>query len=132
MIGPVIAAVLPLMRANAESLMTDRCTVDREGGSEWNGTETVTTWATVHVDLPAHFEEPAVTSRTLLTDEAVTENAPTLKFPVATAGIKPDDRVTLTASGARSTAPVGAVLWVTHVAVDTDAVECVVTCRRTR
>ena len=131
MIGPVIASVLPLLRANAESTHTDRCMIDR-GTSEWNGTKTVDAWEPVHEDVPCHFEEPAGTSRSLLTDEVVTQTSPILRLSVTRTGIKPDDRVTLTAAGPSSTAPVDAVLWVTHVAVDSDAVETVVTCRWAR
>ena len=35
MIGPVIDAALPVMRANAESMMLDRCTIER-ATSAWD------------------------------------------------------------------------------------------------
>ena len=51
-------------------------------------------------------------------------------LPWATAGVRPDDRVTITALGP-STSPglAGAVLWVSAFEVESQAVEAVATCR---
>ncbi len=96
MIGPVVAATLPLMRAHAQSLMTDACTIERLTSS-WDEAlqKTVTTWATVHAAVPCHVEEPASSSRSLLTDEAVTLESPLVKVAHDVAGVEPDDRVTI-------------------------------------
>lgn len=126
MIGPVIAATLPLMRANAESLMTSRCDVDRLT-SAWDETEqkTVTTWAAVHTDVPCHIEEPAITGSVIVTDEALTLETPIVRFPVAFDGVLPNDRVTVADHEA---------MWVTRAAFDdsTHPVEYVLQCRWTR
>lgn len=126
MIGAAISAALPLLRANAESLMTDRCTIDRQT-TTWDEVEqeSVTTWTTVYADVPCHVEESIVNARTLVTDERVTAETPVVRIPVAYPGVDPDDR--LTVSG-------GPVLWVTQSAPEdsTHPVEFVVQCRRTR
>jgi hypothetical protein len=126
MIGPVIAATLPLMRAHAESLMTDVCAVARQS-SAWSEVEqkTVTTWATIHAAVPCHLEGKPATSRSLLTDEAVTLEAPLVKVAHDVTGIEPDDRVTVTGHDP---------LWVTSTSLDdaTHPVELLIQCRWSR
>lgn len=126
MIGPVIAATLPLLRANALSLMTDSCQIDRQNGTVWDEDEqaSVPAWDTVYEDVPCHVSESSVNVRTLLTDELVTPERPLVKVPVAFPGIEPDDRVTIGSD----------VLWVTQAAPDdtTHPVEILLQCRRSR
>lgn len=126
MIGDVIAAALPLLRANAESLMTDTCTIERLTTAWDEGQQkTTTTWAPVHADVPCHIEEPAFTGAVLLTAEATTLETPLVKVPVTYSGVLPDDRVTV--AGRES-------LWVTRAAFDdsTHPVEYLIQCRWTR
>lgn len=126
MIGDVITAALPLMRAHAESLMTDSCDIDRQTGTAWNeaAQASVPVWAVVHADVPCHVEESAANTRALLTDELVTPETPLIKVPASISGIEPDDRVTIG----------GSVVWVTQVAPDdsTHPVELLLRCRRAR
>lgn len=126
MIGPVIAATLPLMRAHAQSLMTDACTIERLT-SGWDEAlqKTVTTWATIHAAVPCHLEGKPATSRSLLTDEAVTLEAPLVKVAHDVTGIEPDDRVTVTGHDP---------LWVTSTSLDdaTHPVELLIQCRWSR
>ena len=62
--GASIVGSLPLMRANAESLHTDTCKVEREA-TEWDETEqeSVTVWAMIHSSIACHFEQESVTTR---------------------------------------------------------------------
>jgi len=123
MIGTAVAAALPLMRAHAQSLMTDACTIERLTSS-WDEAlqKTVTTSATIHADVPCHVEEPASSSRSLLTDEAVTLEAPLVKVAHDVAGVEPDDRVTIAGRDP---------MWVTRAAQDDPShpVELLILCR---
>lgn len=125
-IGAVVAATLPLMRANAESLMTDVCTIER-ADSVWDETlqRTVTTWTPVYADVPCHIEEPSVTMRSVLTEEPVTLEAPLVKVPHTFADVQPDDRVSVAGRDP---------LWVTRAAHDdfTHPVEMLLQCRWAR
>ena len=124
MIGHDIAAALPELRAQAESLMVETCDIERMT-SAWDegAQETVTTWAPVHLDAPCALDIPPATSRALLTDEAVTAESPMVKVSVALTGIEPDDRVTIAGVG---------VVWVTHVPVRSNQVQRRLECRWTR
>jgi hypothetical protein len=126
MIGPVVAATLPLLRAHAQSLMTDVCTIERQSSS-WDEAQqkTVTTWAPVHVDAPCHIEEPSVTMPSIVTEEAVTLETPLVKVPYTFVGIRPDDRVSVAGRDA---------MWVTRAAHDdsTHPVEMLLACRWAR
>jgi hypothetical protein len=126
MIGDVIAATLPLLRANAESLMTDTCTIERLT-TTWNEAlqKSETTWAPVHEDVPCHVEEPAVTSAVILTGEALTLETPLVRVPYTVTGVESDDRVTVAG---------GLVMFVTRAAHDdsTHPVEMLLSCRWTR
>ena len=123
MIGAAISAALPTLRANARSLMLDTCTIERLTSS-WDEAlqKTVTTWATVHAAVPCHVEEPAASSRSLLTDEAVTLEAPLVKVAHDVAGVEPDDRVTIAGRDP---------MWVTRAAHDDPShpVELLILCR---
>lgn len=126
MIGDVITAALPLLRANAESLHTDTCTIARLT-TTWDEAQqkSVTTYAAVHADVPCHVESPVVTAQTLLTEETVAAEAPVVKASHLLTDIEPDDRVTLAD---------GTVMWVTRAAADdlTHPVEMVIQCRWSR
>lgn len=124
MIGYEIAAALPELRAQAESLMTDRCTIDRLA-TAWDEVQqkSVTTWVVVADDVPCAFIDESAAARTLVTDEAVTPAVPVVKVPVSVVGVKPDDRVTLAS---------GPVVWVTHVPERTNQVQRRLQCRRVK
>lgn len=126
MIGDVVAAALPTMRAHAASLRTSTCTIERQA-TVWDEAQqkSVTTWVAVHADLPCHVEEPAATSRSLLTEQTVTLETPLVSVAHDVTGIKPDDRVTVTGVG---------VMWVTRAAHDdsTHPVELLIQCRWSR
>lgn len=125
MIGPAITAALPLLRAQAESLMTDTCDIDRLT-TAWDEDEqaSVTTWASVHAGVSCHVEEPAATAG-LVTGESASLESPVVKVAHDVVGIKPDDRVTVAG---------GPVLWVTRATPDdfTHPVELLIQCRWVR
>lgn len=126
MIGSAITAALPLLRAHAESLMTDTCTIHRQT-TAWDEAQqkSVTTWAVVHADVPCHIEEPSVTMRSVQTEEPVTLETPLVRVPHTFDGIHPDDRVTVAGRE---------VMWVTRAAHDdgTHPVEMLLACRWSR
>lgn len=125
-IGSVIASALPLMRRNAESLMTDSCTIERlTSGWDKAQQKTVTTWATIHAAVPCHVETSPPSSRVLVADEVVSPETPLVRAPHSLAGIEPDDRVTV--AGREP-------MWVTHATHDdpTHPVELLIQCRRTK
>lgn len=124
MIGHDIAAALPELRAQAESLMSDCCSIDR-AASVWDevAQKSVTTWTPVHAGVPCRLSRPPAASRSLLTGEAVTAEAPIVKVPWTCEGIEPDDRVTLCD---------GRVAWVSQVPVYDDQVQRRLVCRWVR
>jgi hypothetical protein len=124
MIGHDIAAALPELRAEAESLMVETCDIERMT-TVWDeeAQATTTTWVPVHMDASCALDMPPATSRALLTDEAVTPEHPVVKVPVTLTGIEPDDRVTVAGVG---------VVWVTHVPLRSNQVQRRLECRRTR
>lgn len=134
MIGGIVAATIPIMREQAESLMLDRCRIDRAASSfDEVQQKTVTTWASVHVNAPCTVDDEPAGARTLVTDQAASPDGPSVYLPVARTGIKPDDRVTITAIGPETDpALLGAVLWVTSDDTQSHAVERHLTCRRVR
>lgn len=123
MIGAAITAALPLLRAQAQSLMTDTCTISRQT-TAWDEGEqkSVTTWTTVHADVPCHIEEPSVTQRSMQTEEPVTLEHPLVKTAHTVSGVQPDDRVVIAGRDP---------LWVTRAAHDdsTHPVELLIQCR---
>ena len=64
MIGHDVAAALPELRAQAESLMTATCDIDRLT-TTWNEAlqKSVTTWASVYADVPCALVAPPVTTQ---------------------------------------------------------------------
>lgn len=126
MIGDVITATLPWLRANAESLMADVCTIERLT-TVWDEEEqkSVATWATVYAAVPCHVEEPSVSSVSMLTDEAVALETPVARIPYTYTGVEPDDRVSVTGRPP---------MFVTRAAHDdsTHPVEMLLACRWVR
>lgn len=123
MLGAGIDALLPELRAQAESLMTDSCTIDRlTGGSHWDEDlqKTVPTWDVVHIGVPCALEDPAAGGRVVIADAVTTPVSPLVKIPVTFEGIKPDDRVTLAS---------GPVVWVTDAPARTHQVQVRLLCR---
>lgn len=126
MIGPVIVAALPLLRASAESLMTSTCTIDRLT-TTWDeeAQETTSTWEAVHEGIPCHLET-ASASLAVVTAEAATLETPILRVPYTVDDIEPDDRITVTGQPEP--------LWATRAAPEdaTHPVEVLVLCRWVR
>ena len=126
MIGPVIDAALPVMRANAESMMLDRCTI-RRATSTWDevAQKTVTTWVPVVAESVCDVDDGAASGRSIVTDETVTRVEPSVYLPASVVGVEPDDRVTVTAVGPMTDpALLDAVMWVSHAATGSHVVEC--------
>ena len=123
MIGDAISASLPLLRAHAESLMVESCTIERESLA-WDeaAQASVSTWTLVHSGRCA-VAMPPQSSRTMVAEEAATLDRPVVKVPVSVAGIRPDDRVTVAGVG---------VFWVTHVPVRSHQVQRRLECRWVR
>ena len=94
MIGPVIDAALPVMRANAESMMLDRCTIER-ATSTWNeaAQKTVTTWAPVITESVCDVDDGAASGRSIVTDETVTRVEPSVYLPASVVGVEPDESI---------------------------------------
>ena len=131
MIGPVIDAALPVMRANAESMMLDRCTIER-ATSTWDevAQKTVTTWAPVITESVCDVDDGAASGRSIVTDETVTRVEPSVYLPASVVGVEPDDRVTVTAVGPMTDpALLDAVMWVSHAATGSHVVERHLECR---
>ena len=124
MIGHDIAAALPELRAQAESLMVDRCDIDRLV-SVWDEAEqkTVTTWTSIHADVPCTLLPPNATGPAVIMDELGTAETRTVRIPYGIDGIEQDDRVTVAGVG---------VLWVSHVAVRSHMTSGRLSCRWTR
>lgn len=134
MLGSALGGTVPRMRAQAESVMTDTCTIARLT-TTWNETlqTSETTWSAIHTGVACWVEQPAVTAQTLLTSETVTSEQPKVHLPVDVTGVESDDRVTVTAVGSVSDPGlVGAVVYVTQVVAHTFAVERVLECRWTK
>ncbi|MFN2344755.1 MAG: DUF6093 family protein [Dermatophilaceae bacterium] len=125
MIGDVITAALPLLRANALSLMTDTCNIDRLT-TTWDEAlqKSVTDWTTVHAAIPCHLEEPTANAQSIVTGETVTLENPLVKTAHTINDVQPNDRVTVGVL----------VLWVTRAAHDdsTHPVEYLIQCRWSR
>lgn len=132
MSGPVRLSSILALRRQAYALMVDRCNIHRNGGTVWDEVQqkSVTLWIPVHLDVPCNLDQPPVRTRAMVTGEAVTPGLPVVKVPVDRAGIRSNDRVTITAVSSIS-APemVGAVMWVTHNRVRTTAVQHRLECR---
>ena len=121
MIGDAISAALPLLRAHAESLMIERCDIERES-STWSEDlqKTVVSWVPVAMSVPCYTGGSSGGPRSLAAGEAVTPDSPSVHAPHTLAGVEPDDRVTVSS---------GAVLWVSHVPIDPYPVEALLECR---
>ena len=72
MIGHDIAAALPELRAQAESLMVNVCDIHRaSAGWDEANQETTVTWASVHAGVPCTLLPPSQSDREIITDEGV-------------------------------------------------------------
>lgn len=125
MIGDDIAAALPELRAQAESMMVDTCVIERPTGSEPSPTppfEMVDTYATVY-EGKCRVQRPG---SSVGNNESVTGgvefgiNAATFQLPLSAAGVRRGDRVRVTGIGSSDpdllglTATVKANLTKTH------------------
>ena len=119
MLGPAVDAVLPALRAQAESMMTDTCTIDRIT-IEWVGGVKQTVVTTVAADVPCALDDPEASGSEVVAGESATRVDPLVKVPVTVEGVQPDDRVTLAS---------GPVVWVTDAPVRTHQVQRRLKCR---
>ncbi|MFN2346748.1 MAG: DUF6093 family protein [Dermatophilaceae bacterium] len=121
MIGHDVLAALPELRMQAESLMTETCTIDRLA-TTWDEAEqkSVTSWITVHADVPCSTNIPPMMARQVVTGQVVTPELPHVRVPVGFDGMEPDDRVKI-----NDRPPV----WVNQVRVKTHEVSRRLECR---
>ena len=123
-LGSDIAAALPELRAQAESMMQDAVLIERQTGTTPDPVtlEEIPTWATVH-EGQARIQR---TGQVSPSEQVVGEvefgiNAVIVQMPLSAVGVKKGHRVTVTAVGASSdpdllglTATVQANLTKTH------------------
>lgn len=129
--GADLAAGLPELRAAAESIMWDRCKIER-ATTTWSETDkkSVTTWTTVHADVACSMLTPPAVARQVAAGEVVTPQLPIVMVPLGTLGIEPDDRVTVTAVGPNSDPDLlGVSVFVTHNRVRSHPVKRRLECR---
>ena len=89
----------------------------------------VETWTEVYAG-PCRFPRADAGGRVVVTGETITPASPTVKVPWHVEGVRPDDRVTCTAS--ISPGMVGRVLWVTDTSPRTFQSAVNLTCREVR
>lgn len=114
-----------------ESVQLDSCRIDRPTGIHFDretGTD-VETWTEVYAG-PCRFPRADAAGRVVVTGETITPASPTVKVPWHVDGVRPDDRVTCTAS--ISPGMVGRVLWVTDTSPRTFQSAVNLTCREVR
>ena len=114
-----------------ESVQLDSCRIDRPTGIHFDretGTD-VETWTEVYAG-PGRFPRADAAGRVVVTGETITPASPTVKVPWHVDGVRPDDRVTCTAS--ISPGMVGRVLWVTDTSPRTFQSAVNLTCREVR
>ena len=114
-----------------ESVQLDECRIDRPTGTRFDREtgEDVETWAEVYAG-PCRFPRADAAGRVVVTGETITPASPTVKIPWHVEGVRPDDRVTCTASV--SPGMVGRVLWVTDTSPRTFQSAVNLTCREVR
>ena len=101
MLGDDIAAALPELRAQAESMMADTVLVERATGTTPDPVtlEDVTTWATVHEGV-ARVQRPGTQpAETVAGEIEFGVSTVLIQLPLSAVGVKRDDRVTVTALG---------------------------------
>ena len=122
-LGADIAAALPELRAQAESMMTDTILVERQTGTTPDPVtlEDVATWATVHEGLGRVQRPGNQPAETVAGEVEFGVSTVLVQLPLSVTGIKRDHRVTVTAVGPLSdpdllglTATVQANLTKTH------------------
>lgn len=114
-----------------EGAMFDSCRIDRPTGTHFDretGTD-VETWTEVYAG-PCRFPRADAAGRVVVTGETITPASPAVKVPWHVEGVRPDDRVTCTAS--ISPGMVGRVLWVTDTSPRTFQSAVNLTCREVR
>lgn len=121
MIGDDIAAALPELRQQAESLMTTACVVERKSGTEFDPetNQDVTTWESVY-EGPCRLAQPTVQSVIVAGGQEVTTQPYAGMLPWGTVGVLVGDRLSITA--AEDPGQVGRVFMVTSVRAATQSV----------
>lgn len=100
MIGDAIAAALPELQAEAESLMTATCRIERRTGSQFDpvqNTDTAT-YSTVYEGVCRVRADTSGAAEVLAGEQQVTAQAYRCLVPINAPEIRPHDRVTVTAS----------------------------------
>ena len=122
--------ILAEARDLQQLVMVDECriehptrTFDRATGLD------VDAWELVY-EGPCRFPRADAASRVIVTGETITPASPAVKVPWNVQGVRPDDRVTCTAS--ISPGMVGRVLWVTDTSPRTFQSAIHLTCREVR
>jgi len=94
-----IQAALPVLRAQAESLMTDTCTVRRDTGTTTIDPETlqeVPVYSTVHTGLKCKIQFPSNRATEVqIPGQQVAKSDLEWHIPIATTGVLTDDLVTM-------------------------------------
>ena len=124
-------ATLVQARAVLDASLTDRCKVDRPTDTWDEDTQrTTTTYTPVATDIPCRLLASSSQGRVIITGETVTPVAPLLRCTVTLTGVRPDDRVTITASADPELVDVE--LWVTNPQARTLATSRTMECRWVR
>lgn len=124
-------ATLVQARAILDAPLTDRCKVDRPADTWDEDTQqTTTTYTPVATDIPCRLLASSSQGRVIITGETITPVTPLLRCPVTLTGVRPDDRVTITASADPELVDVE--LWVTNPQARTLATSRTMECRWVR
>lgn len=96
MIGDDIAAALPELRQQAESLMTSTCRIERKSGTSFDPVtnEQIDTWDTVYEGV-CGLGQPTVQSVVVAGGQEVTTQPYAGKLPWGTLGVGVSDRLTV-------------------------------------
>lgn len=100
MIGDAIAAALPELQAEAESLMTATCRIERRTGSRFDPylNTDVATYAPVYEGMCRVRADNAGAAEILAGEQQVTAQSYRCLVPITAPAIRPHDRLTVTAS----------------------------------
>lgn len=101
MLGDAIAATLPRLRAEAESTLRDRCTVERKSGSTIDPQTgaRIDQWSVLHAYLPCRVRVDRSEQQVTTGEQEVTVLRAICAVPFSALGIDVGHRVTLTTSG---------------------------------
>jgi hypothetical protein len=99
-IGYDIAAALPELRAQAESMMLDTVKVERQTGATTDPVtlEDVPTWETIYEGKGRWQRPDTVAAETVAGEVEFGVNRTTVQLPMSATGVKRGDRATCTAS----------------------------------